>query len=101
MAGVKYFNGIAFRGPGTNYALYNLNGEWNKITAKIGCLDEDDRKPATLYVYGDGILLQSFELTGEMYPYDISINVANVNQLKIEKVVSGWGDYALANVTIE
>jgi hypothetical protein len=99
MAGIKYFNGIAFR-SNECYALYNLNGEWNNIKAKIGCLDEDDRNPATLYVYGDGILLKSYELTSDMYPYDISFSVANVSQLKIEKV-GYWGDYALANVTIE
>jgi hypothetical protein len=105
MAGTKYYNGCVwnpFNGV-TPFSIYNLNGEYSRIMGTLAHIDKSGMNDATLLVYYDGVLNQSIELTSDMLPQAIELDVRGVLQLKIEIVPERNGDFAygFGNPTIQ
>ena len=107
MGGTKYLTGISvgktdgfvyFEGIG--YALFNLDGKYNKLTFDVGNID-DLGSPTNeeLYIYLDGDVVWSHKLDPEALPQNYSIDVSGAKQMKI--VGTKWaGDYGIANMKV-
>ena len=114
MGGTEYGDAMWYRGHNlgnkdytvTHYSLHNLNKRYTKITGYIGRIDGKSLIGATFNFYGNGELLASHELTVNDIPKQISLNVKDVGQFKIEIVYEFNGEYAspayaFAGATIE
>jgi len=84
------------------YTYHNLDGKYTKITGHIGKIDGAFNTSASISFFGDGVLIETFSVSGDEMPRQIEVNVTGVTQLKIEVVGSGLSssDYAIA-ATIE
>ncbi|MDO4300534.1 MAG: NPCBM/NEW2 domain-containing protein [Clostridia bacterium] len=91
MSGNKYEDGICFRtwsgivSNGT--ASFNLGGNYNTVSGVYGTVDDKTSQSygeATIYFYGDGILLKSFEIKAGQIVKNFSINVTGVSQLEVK-----------------
>lgn len=102
MMGEKYTQGVRFWGTYTgNYAYYNLNGHYSRISFDVGHIDNVDTRDGTLYVYADGEIVQQIGLTGDMQTKHVEVDVNYALQVKLVKSEGtdrGAGEYAVANV---
>ncbi len=100
MAGKKYANGIKWNsGVPYAFALFNLNGQYTSLEFDIGHVDGGYKNDSVLYIYLDGEISYSMDLSWEMLPQHISIPLHNALQMRIEVGESG-NAYGLANVEI-
>ena len=108
MSGKKYTDGYVSDTPGKAYALFNLNGKYNKFEFTVGHVDSDNRQlTASLNIYLDGKIAYSTKL----YPTDlarrISIPLNGALQMKIDlshsyDMMSNSGsDYGIAEGRFE
>ena len=86
MAGVTYTNGFTFVVNYPQWAVYNLNGEYTSLTTTLCHVDGSPSSvhPPVLRIFFDGVLKEEHILTSDMAPKRLELNVAGVNQLKIE-----------------
>jgi len=109
MGGTKYNGGVVYRSfyatpENPRYSLHNLNGKYSKLTGYIGHVDGSDMYDATIRFYGDGTLINKYDVKVDDFPKQISLNVTGVKQLKIEVVYKGSSTdvrYAFAGATLE
>ena len=84
------------------YSLHNLNGNYNKLVGYIGHVDGTAMGNAVYNFYGDGKLLAEYDVKGDDFPKQISLNVTGIKQLKIEIVHSHlYATFAFAGATLE
>lgn len=100
MMNETYYQGITTTGSySDSEALYNLDSCIDRIEFLIGHRDNYDDSSATLYIYADGVPLQTVALSSTMITQEISLNVTGVRQLKIYCERSGSHPrYGIANV---
>ena len=101
MGGTVYYDALTFNDSG--FALHNLNGQYTRISGYLGHVNGTGVGGSmTITFYGDGRILDSYELDAQQLPQHISINVTGVLQLKIESKsmgpVYGTGKYAFAGI---
>lgn len=108
MGGTTYKDAVYYRlsnysSTYTRYSLHNLSGQYKTLKGTIGRVDGTSKYDATFNFYGDGKLLETYELKSDDFPKQISVSVWGVTQLKIEVVLNNVGDttYAFAGGTIE
>lgn len=95
MAGVKYTNGMTFNADinvfnDISWALYNLDGKYKTLEFVIGHVDGTDNGDETyLQVYYDGEFSQEILLKPDMLPQNVTLNVTDVMQLKLQVPSSG------------
>lgn len=65
-------------------ALYSLNGNYSSVTFMIGHVDQDEIRNGTLNIYVDGNQIKQEALNFDMLSKQITIDTANVTQLKLE-----------------
>lgn len=99
MAGKKYANCIYWRNL-DNYAIFNLNGEYNRLEFDAGHIDGQHMCDATLNIYLDGELSFSADLTAEMLPTRYSVPLYGALQMKIEVKAGNYNSYGFGNVEI-
>ncbi|WP_180968198.1 NPCBM/NEW2 domain-containing protein [Cytobacillus massiliigabonensis] len=91
VAGEKYNKGYSmyFGYDGVGYSL-NLKGKYTQLTGILGFEDESAYY-ANMEIYGDGILLATYELNGGELPKEVDLDVTNVHNLKVvaEKASAG------------
>ncbi len=99
MDGNKYYNGFqlaASPSQTTNYAIFNLNSKYTKITGVIGHIDGSGTNDRTVTIFADGSLIDTIDINYQDLPKELLINVEGVNQLKIEATYAwtqtGFGD---------
>jgi hypothetical protein len=110
MGGVKYLNGMSFGNyslfrEGNDWAVWNLNGQYNSLAAVLGHIDGEGgysdgyvHKELRFDIFCDGVLRDSFPIAVDMLPKPVSVDLRGVMQLKI--VINGQGDpasYAFGN----
>jgi len=81
---------------GTVYSLHNLNGQFRALTGHIGRVDGSRTVSGTFRFYGDGRLLETYELRAQDPPTEISIFLEDIRLLRIEFISDTSGVYALA-----
>lgn len=101
MGGNKFYNGFQLGyDHQISYALFNLNGKYNKITCTIGHIDESGEADKTLLVIGDNTIIETIEINYQSLPKEYTINVKGINQLKFERT-SGYTQTGIANIIIQ
>lgn len=103
MGGKKYFDGITFRTYYTTWAVYNLDKKYNELKFTLCHVDGSDNGSNTkLQVFYNGSLSEEYELSPDMDSQDITLNVTNVKQLKLQVLESRGTNvyYGLGNPII-
>lgn len=113
MAGNTYQQSILYdiyssRSDISNYVLYNLDGKYNTFSFTYGHCDDRYTDDCMLTIYLDGrIVAQYTNLTAEMMPQKVSIDVSGASQMKIDCRVADpneaglCGTYALTNLKFQ
>lgn len=105
MGGKQYTNGFVLgTAPSTSgYALFNIEGNYNTLSFKIGHSDESDMNDTDVKIYCDGVLKETYTINCETLPQTISIDITGVKQIKIEACnASDWNTrYGFGNVTVK
>lgn len=81
------------------YALFNLNGQYSKLSFVFGHVDDSADESQTVQIYLDGKLAYTLEGTADMLPTDYEIDLNGALQMKIEFPVR-HDSYALAELVI-
>lgn len=76
------------------YSVYKIDGKYQTLTGKAVLIDSYNitNFDTTLYFYGDGELLKAYQMTPDSFPFDISLDLTDVNELKI---------YVKDNISVE
>ncbi len=98
MMAAEYRQGLT---PG-NYqnsrqALYNLDGRFSRVTMVVGHIDGERDGSAVLYVYKDGELAQTVNLSSDMMTQKLELDTTGVKQLRLDQTGSDAA-YGFANV---
>lgn len=101
MAGVSYRNGFTLNAGWSGWSLYNLNGEYSKLTAIICHVDGSGNSDTTLSIYFDGILHREIELKYDMLPQKLDLDINGVAQLKLVVKTVWSGKYGFGNPVLE
>ena len=91
LGGIYYDNALVFRagftGPDRQpHSLHNLRGQYTTFTGYVGRVDGATQINGNFRIYGNGRLLQEIELRATDLPRSFSVDVTNVNNLKIQFV---------------
>lgn len=98
MAGQKYANVIQFSRSKTNWALYNLNGQYDTLQFIIGHVDGQQMSEGSLEIYLDGELSFSMDISSDDLPQKVDVPLHKALQMKIQ--LHGYNDFAMAEVEI-
>ncbi len=86
MGSTKYYNGFQLgESWSTAYAIFNLNGSYQNLSGIIGHVDGSGDSDKTVLIFADGILIETYEIGYQNLPFEFSVNVTGVKQLKIER----------------
>ncbi|MCL2085116.1 MAG: NPCBM/NEW2 domain-containing protein, partial [Oscillospiraceae bacterium] len=97
MGGIDYQNSICYLAHDTMRmfntqvisSLHNLNGRYTLLSAEVGRIDGKSAQDTTFSFYGDDErLLKTYVIKAQDLPKQISIDVADVRQLKIKVTFS-------------
>jgi len=106
MAGVEYTNALLIHTKGGNL-LYNLNGKYTQLSGIIGhrdggYLSDKSTTICSVEIWCDGVLRKKFDLTGDAYPEEFTVDLRGVLQLKISAIaIQGYsGNTVIANPVI-
>ena len=96
MLGMPYANAItgvgALGGAASGYQFHDLGGQFKTLTATIGSVDGSmANNVATIRFLGDGWELESFNITRNSIPREVSINVSGVSTLEIRLETESFG----------
>lgn len=89
------------------YSVFDLGGKYSKITGKGVLMDSYNTTnfDTTLEISGDGRILSSYKLTPDTIPFDISLDINGVDELKVyfydNRAVSGGTSFGLTEMKLE
>ncbi len=90
MSGKKYTDGFTLGRNGYIYsistALFNLDSNYKNVTFTVGHVDDTNNTDAKIIIYLDEKLVESFDVSYDSLPQEISIQLNYANQMKIEVV---------------
>lgn len=99
LAGDDYLNGFYLHDDYGGIAYFNLKGEYNYLSFKVGHRDGKQLKTGVYYFYADGTLVYTLTLDPAMLVESIEIPLNGASQLVIEG--GSWCHcYALVEVTV-
>ncbi len=86
MGGTRYSGGFQLGiSIETSYAIFNLNGQYTKISGMIGHVDGSGDSDKVVTIFLDGVLKKTIDIPYIDLPREFSINVTGVKQLIIER----------------
>lgn len=101
MSGEEYYNGFELGGyKEGGYAVFNLNGEYTRITGIAGHIDGTGEADITLNIFADRMLIKTININCKNIPQEFIIDVTGVRQIKFE-AEEGRTSVGLAEVTIQ
>lgn len=110
MGGDTYKNGFSCMGYGNegfgNVTTFNIKGNYSKLSFIAGMLDNSYHKNnATIYIYGDGELLDTFYIDSTALPKRFSTDISDCIQLKIcvysnRSVAAYDSDFGIADIKV-
>lgn len=83
---------------------WNLGGKFNTVSGKMFVRQEGKDSGGTSYLkaYGDGKLIYTSPTIGRnVLPKDVDFDVSGIQTLKIEFVVTGYGEYGISNLVAQ
>lgn len=74
------------------YATFDLDKRYTKLSGRALLIDSYNVTDfdTTLYFYGDGQLIQSYQMTPQTMPFDITLDVLGIDNLKIYAEDNGY-----------
>lgn len=105
IAGSKYANALgcssvsSWDGYDGRVAIFNLNGNYNKLSFDAGHVDGEDMRDGTYNIYLDGRLAYSINLKAEDLPKHYEIDLNGALQMKINGAENAYC-FALANLEV-
>lgn len=100
LAGKDYAHGFTLACHG-GYALFNLDGQYNRLEFDLGYTPSHNRSECDVNIYLDGTFVKNIRMGYEDLPQHISIPLNGALQLKIENVNYGnMAIYGFVNVEI-
>lgn len=107
LGGKKYFKGFAFRCSNyvydKNYAIFNLQGKYSKITFDLGAKDDKDcesQYTSSIYVSEDDSIEKIINRKGNSIPKYYSIDVRDCYKFEIRITHESWCDIGFGNVKL-
>lgn len=104
MNGEKFIQGVrfAYRWADDADVNFNLGKGFTTMTFTLGHVDGTDVAEETLYFYRDNETapFATYSLTGSMPNAPVALDVAGINNLRIERKGDGGYNYAMANITV-
>lgn len=86
MMGMDYYVGFTPKTyDGFYQALFNLDGNFSRVTLDVGHVDEARGSEAKLYIYMDGVLADTLDLSGDMITQKLELNTEGVRQLRFDQ----------------
>ncbi|WP_024860732.1 NPCBM/NEW2 domain-containing protein [Ruminococcus flavefaciens] len=96
MDGRIYYQGVVLTGKSSiTFNVENIN----KLSWKLGHVDNTDRYNMTMKVYLDDELADSVPISWYMLAMDYDIDVSKASKIKIVMEGSSYGSYAMGDVT--
>lgn len=89
------------------YSVFKLNKEYRNISGKCVLINSYNTNNfnTTLEFYGDGKLIKKYSLTPDSVPFDIDVDVNNIDELKIYAydniAVSGGTSFGLTDMKLD
>jgi len=77
-------------------SLHNLEGLYTTLTGYIGRVDGSRMGGATIRFFGEGLIIETFQINAMDLPRQISVDVTGVQHLRIEVAFSGETRIAFA-----
>lgn len=101
LGGIVYKNSLSLRvGAAPQSASFNLSGNYTTLTGLIGTVDNVSRD-AMVNFFADGSVIKTMEISGGALPQHFSLDVSNVDNLKIEHVGDNGGEVGLAELNLK
>jgi hypothetical protein len=96
MSGIDYTQGFTLAAD--DYALFNLDGQYNNIEVRIGHLDDSWDGKDTVTIYLDGQQSKQIELSSDDVSKVFTIPVNKAKQMKIENKGAYCEDFGFNNM---
>lgn len=87
-------------GEGDGYALFDLKGQYSKISFDVGRTNEYEKQDVILKVYLDDKYIEEYSLNAQSPPIPLEINLNYANSLKLEISGGSRVKYGFANALL-
>lgn len=87
-------------GEGDGYTLFDLGGEYSKISFSVGRTNEYEKQDVVLKVYLNGEYTEEYSLSAQSTPIELEIDLKYANELKLEITGGSRVKYGFANVVL-
>lgn len=87
-------------GEGDGYALFDLKGQYSKISLDVGRTNEYEKQDVILKVYLDDKYTEEYPLNAQSTPIPLEINLNYANSLKLEITGGSRVKYGFTNVIL-
>lgn len=101
MMGIKYYNGFASFSNGGNWAQYNLNGDYETLTYKVGHVDNSGNTDGVITIELDGEIADEYTVTSNMVTQEKTLDVSGAVSMKIILRESANTEYGIADPVLD
>lgn len=98
--GFEIYDDHSLFGEGDGYALFDLNGEYSKMSFLVGRTNEYEKQDVILKVYLDNEYVEEYSLNSQSPPVSLTIDLNYANNLKLEITGGSRVKYGFANVLL-
>lgn len=96
--GRKTYND-SFKVSNNGFALFNLNGNYSKVTMDVGRIDNSSVTDAEIKIYLDDKLSGNYKISGEKVLTNIDIDLAGASNMKITLEADTTVHYGFVNIS--
>ena len=98
--GGKTYND-SFEISNNGFALFNLDGNYSKVTMDVGRIDDSTVTDAEIKIYLDDKLSGSYKISAEKVLTNIDIDLAGANNMKIALEADSIVRYGFVNISAQ
>ncbi len=98
--GITMNNDRSLFGGGDGYTLYDLGGEYSKISFDVGRTNEYEKQDVILQVYLDDTYSEEFSLNALSPPVNLEIDLKYANNLQLKISGGSRVKYGFANILL-
>lgn len=98
--GFVIYDDHSILGDGDGYALFDLQGNYSKMTFDVGRTNEYEKEDIVLKVYLDDVYIEEYSLNAQSPPIPLEIDLNYANSMKLEITGGFKVKYGFANVIL-
>lgn len=98
--GFVIYDDHSILGDGDGYALFDLQGNYSKMTFDVGRTNEYEKEDVVLKVYLNDVYIEEYSLNAQSPPIPIEIDLNYANSMKLEITGGFKVKYGFANVIL-